>query len=268
MKALATEVVLAELGASQWGLFTAPQAQHAGVSRVRLSRLTKAGALVRLAHGIYALRGAMSSDRLELRAAWLGLDPARLASDRLGDGPAGAVVSHASAADLYGFGDLDADRHEFTTPSRKQTRRPDVRLHRGVLTAGDVTLHGGLPVTTPERVVVDLLAAGHDGEHVAGVLASAVRDRRIGLARLAPRLEPFAARLGFPPRDGQSLLDHLLELGGVSDLIVAEQLVDVARASNRTVASQLRSDMGDRAADTAVGVEDDVAGGVVDQPGR
>ena len=254
MQAVEVEVVLGELAASQWGLFTALQAQHAGVSRVRLSRLAEAGALVRLAHGIYALRGAMSSDRLELRAVWLGLDPTRLASDRLGDGSTGAVVSHASAADLYGFGDLDADRHEFTTPSRKQTRRPDVRLHRSVLDPSDVTLYNGLPVTTPERIVVDLLTAGHDGEHVAGVLASAVRDHRIDLHRLAPRLEPFAARFGFPHRNGQQLMDHLLELGGVSDLIAAEQLVDVARASNRTVGDFLASAVNRRAAEVVTSI--------------
>jgi len=250
-------VALADLAAGQWGLFTAPQAQHAGVSRVRLSRLTQAGVLVRLAHGTYALRGATSADRLELRAAWLGLDPTRLANDRLDDGAARAVVSHASAADLYGLGDLDADRHEFTTPSRKQSRRPDVRLHRGVLDAGDVTLHDGLPVTTPERVVVDLLAAGHDGEHVAGVLASAVRDRRVNLSRLAPRLTPFSARLGLPSRDGRRLLEHLLELGGVTELIAAERLAEAARASNRTIGDLLDSTVNTRASEIAASILQD-----------
>lgn len=254
MRARQVEVALAEVAASQWGLFTAPQAQHLGVSRVRLSRLAQAGVLVRLAHGVYALRGAMSSERLELRAAWLGLDPARLASDRLGDGPTGAVVSHASAADLFGLGDLDADRHEFTVPFRKQTRRPEVRLHRGTLEAAEVTLHDGLPVTTPERVVLDLLAAGYDGEHVAGVLASTVRDRRIDLSHLAVRLVPFAARFGLPPRDGQRLLDHLLDIGGVADLVAAEQLVNVARASNRTIGELFDFTVNTRMAEVAASI--------------
>jgi hypothetical protein len=36
----------------------------------------------------------------------------------------GGVVSHRSAAELYGLGHLTADQHEFTVPSRRQTRRP------------------------------------------------------------------------------------------------------------------------------------------------
>jgi hypothetical protein len=79
-------------------------------------------------------------------------------------------------------------------------------------------------------------------------------DRRIDLARLAPRLAPFAARLGLPPRDGQSLLDHLLELGGVSDLIVAEQLVDVARVSNRTIGDLFAATINTRATEVAASI--------------
>ncbi len=252
MGAVDVELRLADLAAGQWGLLTAPQAHNVGVSRVRLSRLSQSGILLRLAHGVYALRGAGAGEHLDLRAAWLGLEPTRTASDRLGDGPAGAVSSHASAADLYGFGDLDADRHEFTLTARKQTRRPDVRLHRKALDAGDITLVEGLPVTTPERIVVDLLAAGHDGEHVAGVLAGAVRARAVDVGRLGPRLAPFAARAGFAPRDGQSLLDHLLELGGVSDQLAAEQLVVAARAENRSLAEWMSAAFDSRALEQIV----------------
>jgi len=241
MRAVQVEAALADLAAGQWGLFTAQQAQLAGVSRVRLARLTQAGVLVRLVHGVYVLRGAGSGEHLELRAAWLGLDPTRFAHERIGNGPAGAVVSHSSAANLSGYGDLDADRHEFTTHVRKQTRRPDLRLHRGTLKEAEITLVQGLPVTTAERTVVDLLAAGHDGEHVAGVLAGAVRARAIDLAPLAARLAPYAGRAGFPARDGRSLLEHLLELGGVSDQLTAEELVGAARANNTSVTGWLNA---------------------------
>src|SRR3954452_18018961 len=101
MQAVEVEDVLAELVAGQWGLFTAQQARQVGVSRVRLSRLTPDGALLPLAHGVYALRGAAGGRHLELRAASLGVEPSRAASDRLTDRASGVVVSHASAADLY-----------------------------------------------------------------------------------------------------------------------------------------------------------------------
>lgn len=247
MQALEVEVVLAELAAGQWGLFTAQQAGQVGVSRVRLSRLTQAGALLRLAHGVYALRGAAGGRHLELRAAWLGVEPSRAASDRLADGASGVVVSHASAADLYGFGDLDADRHEFTASTRKQTRRPDMRFHRAFVSATEITLRDGLPVTTPARLIVDLLTDGHDAGHIAGVLADAVRARAIVVGDLPERLAPFAARFGHDAGDGQGLVDELLDLGGALDLVVADQLADIARADNKSLAELVSAAVGNQA---------------------
>lgn len=231
MSALEVELALAELGAGQWGLFTTPQARAAGVSRVVLSRLAQAGVLVRETHGVYVLKGAGTSDHLQLRAAWLALDPTRPASERLNDGPHGAVVSHASAAKLYGFGELQADRHEFTTPDRKQSRRPEVRLHRGVRRETEITVLEGLPVTKPERIILDLLASGHDGEHVAGVLAAAVRADAIDTDELALTLDAHAARFGLPSGDGRALLSHLFELGGIADRVAADELVQLVRSN-------------------------------------
>lgn len=235
MRAVEVEQVLAELGSGQWGLLTAVQAQRRGVNRPRLGRLVEAGVLVRLTHGVYALRGSMAAGPVELRAAWLALDPTRPAADRIADGAAGAVVSHASAAVLHGLGDLDADRHEFTAPVRKQTRRAELRLHRGRLADDEVTLHEGLPVTTVARTIVDLVAAGHDGGHVAGVLASAVRARRVDPAALAPLLAPHAARFGLPRHDGPALVAHLLDLGGVTEDVDADRVAAAARSAGISV---------------------------------
>lgn len=232
MSSRAVEVNLADLAAAQWGLVTTNQATAAGSSRTQLNRLAAAGVLMHLAHGVYAMRTSAGDDLLDLRCAWLTLDPTRLAADRLADPSPTAVVSHASAAHLHGHGDLLADRHEFTVTTRKQTRRRELRLHRGDLPAGDVTVHRGLPVTTPARTVLDLLTAHHDGEHVASVLADAVRAHQVDLDDLAPRLAPFASRFGFPHRDGDAVLAHLLELGDVTHEVDAALLAAMARAAN------------------------------------
>src|SRR5262245_51657134 len=93
-----------------------------------LARLAfDAAAVERLAHGVYRLRGAPPVDHVELRVAWLQLAPGVPAWERT---PDTGVVSHRSAASLYGLGHLPADVHEFTLPTRRQSRRPDVRLHR------------------------------------------------------------------------------------------------------------------------------------------
>lgn len=236
MAMIDVEAKLGELAAGQWGLFTTPQAQDVGVSRAQLSRLAIAGALLRLAHGVYAQRGSTDTRLLDLRAAWLATDPTRTAGERLADGADGVVVSHASATAIYGFGDLTADRHEFTTARRKQTRRDDVRFHRTTLTSDEVTIHDGLPVTTVEHTIVDLLSDGHDGEHVAAVLADAVRARMVDTDQLAEALMPFAARFGQDNGDGRGALTHLLDLGGAQDQVVAGELAAVARSQNQTLA--------------------------------
>ncbi|HEY5985877.1 MAG TPA: type IV toxin-antitoxin system AbiEi family antitoxin domain-containing protein, partial [Streptosporangiaceae bacterium] len=119
---------VAEIAEDQWGLVTRKQARLAGVPQTTLERLTAPGsALERVAYGVYRLTGAPEPDHLDLRAAWLQLAPETWAWDRA---PRQGVVSHRSAAALYGLGHLPADRHEFTVPARKQTRRVDVRLHQ------------------------------------------------------------------------------------------------------------------------------------------
>src|SRR5205807_180320 len=110
---------------------------------------------------------------LGLRAAWLQLDPGRSAWARLDD-PNAAVVSHASAADLYGVGDLRADVHEFTLPVRRQSRRLDVRLHRGTVPDDQRILLRGLPVTRAGRMVGDLLADHVDPSAIAHITAQVV----------------------------------------------------------------------------------------------
>ena len=157
------------IAAGQWGLLTTAQAAHEGISRLQLARLADAGVLQRVGRGVYATTSS-AGEHLSLRAAWLALDPAHTAELRLADPIAAGVVSHASAAGLHQLGDLLDDQHEFTLAQRKQTARAGIRIHRGDLLAPAVTIVQGLPVTTGERTIADLLRAGHDPEHVAQII--------------------------------------------------------------------------------------------------
>jgi predicted transcriptional regulator of viral defense system len=203
---------LAELAEDQWGLLTRRQAEAAGISPATLQRLSaEGGSLERMTHGVYHLAGAPLPDHATLRAAWLALAPGTLAWER---GPEQGVVSHRSAAAMYGLGELPADRHEFTLPARRQTRRADVRLHRGVLTKGDWTTLRGLPVTRPARIAADLLTEREDPGAVAQVVADATRGAFDRPGTFAAALSPVAARLGFRAGDGPAVLRWLLELAG------------------------------------------------------
>lgn len=204
-----------DLAAAQWGLFTAAQAQAQGLSRMQLSRMVDAGLFDRLEHGVYASPAVQSDHLLPLRSAWLALQPARTVQERLADLPSAGVVSHSSAAQLHGLGDLLADEHEFVLPDRFQSRRVGVRVRRAVLDASEVTIAAGLPVTTAARTIADLLAAGHDDDHVATVIADALRAGLTDHRTLAAALENAAARRGEP--SGEALVERLTRTGARVD---------------------------------------------------
>lgn len=212
--------VVSELAAGQWGLLTTAQADREGVTRVQLSRLTDAGVLERVDRGVYATTAAPAEHRT-LRAAWLTLDPTRTAEARLADPVAAGVASHTSAAGLHRLGDLLDDEPELTLPYRKQSRR-GVRLHQLALTDDDITLVDGMPTTTEERTVVDLLRDGHEPDHVAQIIGQGVRRGVIDVDDLAGRLEPLARRNG--QANGRALVDHLLDLVGLSAAALRREL--------------------------------------------
>jgi hypothetical protein len=201
---------------AQWGLVTRQQAERAGVAWSSLAGLARAGSLERVGHGVYRVRGTGAPDHSALSAAWLQLDPSKPAWVRLED-PLVAIVSHASAAALHGIGDLRADVHEFTLPVRRQTRRTDVRLHRGTVPSKDRIVLGGLPTTRAGRMVGDLLADHVDPNAVAQVTVE-VLERMLDYPRaVVDDLAPYSTRFGFAAGDGVGLLDHLLQLAGSRD---------------------------------------------------
>lgn len=208
--------LIPEFAEGQWGLITRRQLEALGIRPATLARLLADGTLERVTHGVYRVRGSGEPDHVGLRAAWLLLDSAVPAWERLDD-PAVALVSHASAAELYDVGDLRADVHEFTLPARRQTRRPDVRLHRGNVPPSDRILLHGLPVTRAGWMIGDLLADHIDPETVARITAEIVDRVLDDPAVIAERVTPFAVRFGLSRGDGLGVLEHLLTLADYSE---------------------------------------------------
>ena len=221
---------LAELAPDQWGLVTRRQAEEAGVSPATMTRLTAdASTLERVGHGVYHLVGAPIPDHLPLRAAWLQLAPGVPAWRR---GPEQGVVSHRSAAALYGLGHLPADEHHFTVATRQRSRRPDVKLHVRKLRDDEWINLRGLPVTRPARIASDLLADHEEPSAVAQLIADAIRSAYDYPGAFADALAPHAAAFGFRRGDGPALLRSLLDLAADADVDrwIAEARKDVARA--------------------------------------
>lgn len=222
---------LAAIAEDQWGLVTRRQVEAAGVPETTLERLTKPGStLERVARGVYRLIGSPPTDHIQLRAAWLQLAPGLNAQDRTDDQ---GVVSHRSAAALYGLGHLAADQHEFITASRRQSRRPDIRLHRRNVRSGEVVRLHGLPVTRPSSIAADLLAVREEPEAVAQIVADAIRGIYDYPGTFADSLAPRAADFGLRRNDGLAVLRWLLDLVGDQDTSrwIEEARAHVSRAT-------------------------------------
>lgn len=220
--------VISYFAADQWGLITSRQAADLGVSRVQLSRLSTRGMLQRLIHGVYLVAATPEDQTTMLRAIWLSLDPARTAIERIAAPHEAGVVSYESAASLHQMGDLQAYQHHLTFPSRKQTRRDDVVLHQGALGRDDVVLVDGLPCTSPERTIADLLGVGYELEHVAQVLSDGVEQGKVDLQRLHDSVERSQGGSGKAGAEAaRQQLAELMAAAGVDEA----SLVDRAAGS-------------------------------------
>ncbi|CAM5651066.1 hypothetical protein GCM10010261_61800 [Streptomyces pilosus] len=208
---------LGERASDQWGLVTAAQAKLDGIQGVHLLRLERAGLLENVGHGVYRITASAPPEHMGTKVAWLRLDPKTSAWQRSRAQKWAGVVSHASACELHGLGDLPADRVEFIVPVRRSTRDDSVLLHRLALEADDVTVVDGLPVTTAERTVTDLLRSRVDGAHIGTVIADADLRGLIDVDHLADRVVPFVRGYGLPSTaSGEELLQALCQQAGRS----------------------------------------------------
>jgi len=218
---------LAGLAAGQWGMLTAVQANGEGIARSTIARREKAGTLERMRPGVYRLSG-VPTDRLDdIRAAWLASDPAAIARDRLVDPD--VVVGGAAAAWVHEIGDLYPAPYLLYTAKRRQTAHDDVRYSRRHLSRADVMILDGLPVTTRERTIADLLDEG-DLSLVADALGDAERsDDDLDIPALVRHLDAHAKRLGHA--NGTDVYAELRTLAGVDaarlkDLVVRTDLTE------------------------------------------
>jgi hypothetical protein len=123
------------------------------------------------------------------------------------------VLSHRSAAQVHGIGDLVAARMEFTAPNRRTTKHADIRLWRADLHKRETVMVNGLPITTIDRTIHDLLADHIDAGHAKDMIYEALRRNPAGTPSHATRLARHTRRYGIRS-DGFSLLDHLLAQPG------------------------------------------------------
>lgn len=218
-------------------MVTTAQARVHGVARANLAHRVRTGTLERTEHyGVYRLVAAPTSPLDDLRAAWLSTNPETLAPDRATVARPDVVVASAAAAMIHGIGDVYPSPYRMIVPSRRQRAGGAIVYSWRSLESRDIEVIHGLPVTTPERTIVDLLKDEGDVSIAADALHDAVRGQHdLDESRLAALLAPEAQRLGRSPGDGRGALDYLMVQAGVDAASEASLALDRLIASNRSL---------------------------------
>ena len=169
---------LADLAAVQQGVVSHAQLRDLGYSTGAIARGLEAKRLHRLHRGAYALGHSNVSRHGQCLAATLscGRD---------------AVVSHGSAAWLWGLSARWPDPPHVTTPIRGHSRKT-IRLHHStILEEEDRTLVERVPTTAVPRTLMDL-AISSPQKYVESMLEKA---ERLGLLEV-DAIDSLAARSG------------------------------------------------------------------------
>ena len=131
-----------------------------------------------------------------------------------------AVVSHASAARLLGLDRFEEHPAvEFTVPRGYRERRI-AKLPATVHSTtwrlnGDVRRVDGVPVTSPERTIIDLARSGTATSLLETAIDSAIRLRLTTLDHIIERAEEIQG----PARRGVARLDELVVTSGGHSLL-------------------------------------------------
>jgi len=176
---------LYEIAEEQAGYFTAQQAGEVGVSAERLSANTSRGRFARVAQGIYRFRHFPGSPYEDLFVAWLRAGPA-------------AVIGYESALAVYELSDVLPNEVHLIVPRNSSRRRPGIRQHTTRLQADEITQRYGLPVTTIERTVCDLVTSGLAEEFIYQAIQEALKrglTSREKLLQQSKRASRTAARM-------------------------------------------------------------------------
>ena len=159
------------------GLLTSKEARDAGIQDSVLARLAQRGRLERMSRGVYRIAHYPADRLAQYREAVLWA--------KASQGPEQIALSHDTALLLYGISDANPARVSLTIPLSARLRRvcPEwIAIHRANLTPDEIGEHEGMPVTTVERSIMDVLSATHRTDLARQAVADALREGLISKA--------------------------------------------------------------------------------------
>jgi hypothetical protein len=205
------DAAIQRLAARRHGIVTRHELLLLGRTTDQIKRRIRAGLLIRLQPGVYAVPGSPQSFEQRVAAASLAA----------GDG---AAASHRSAARLWELRGANTQRVEITVPRARRPQLNAATAHRtGVLAPVDIRLRNGISVTRPERTIVDC-AAVLPPELASGMLESAVH---LGLTT-PDHIWRYLSRYGGPGCRGAGRVRSMLEAQGPAARPTESALEDLA----------------------------------------
>ncbi|MGE5280810.1 MAG: type IV toxin-antitoxin system AbiEi family antitoxin domain-containing protein [Chloroflexota bacterium] len=137
---------MADIAARQHGVVSLEQLLGLGINERAVIRRVEAGRLYRIHQGVYAV----GQPALTQNGKWMAAV--------LAGGP-GAVLSHRSAAALWGIRDDERSSVDVTAPNRRGRMPHGIDAHRdGSIQPADRARQQGIPCTSVERTLLDLAA--------------------------------------------------------------------------------------------------------------
>jgi hypothetical protein len=210
---LSFDASVARLASRQRSLISHGQAVGLGATPAMVHTRLAAGRWVLVARGLYRVNGSPVTWHQRALGACLLAGP-------------GAVVSHRSAAVIWGLSGFRPGPLEITVPPGRSARNALAAVHRSIdLPRGDRTVHDRIPVTRPARTVIDVA-----GRVSPELLEEGVDD---ALCRRLVTLDDLQWRLDRGKRHGTTTLRAILEAwnaGGmpanVAEMRIARLLAD------------------------------------------
>lgn len=189
----------------QNGAIKLEQLVSAGLTRSAIRSRVARGRLVYLFYGVYGVGDPELVPLMRPAGALLSIGET-------------AVLSHRSAASVWGFAVANPQVIDVTVIGGNPKPRQGVRIHR-VKTSADTTHHSNLRITAPARTLIDFASQASTSE-LADAFGEARAKRLLTDAKLnsalkrAPRNDPGAA-----------VVRAMLREGGTYDRSKAERLM-------------------------------------------
>jgi len=177
------DVAVARLASEDWGVLSLDELRRCGLSRGTVATRVRRGWL----HPVYRSVYAVGHPQLSLEGRFMAAVKA-FAGD--------AVLSHFSAAALWGFLDWDNRTPEVTVVQTGARICRGIRAHRtSLLEPRDVMRHEGIPVTSPARTLVDLAAVVNE-KLLRSAVRRALAKHRVSIRQVAATRRRLGRRRG------------------------------------------------------------------------